>query len=131
MVFDGSEAGRVGVALDSLVCNGCIISGGRVERSILSPDVRINSYSLVEDSILFDRVEVGRNAKIRRAIIDKDVKIPAGISVGYSLEDDAKRFAVTESGIVVITKEERIQEDGSHMPNGADVGGSNQMEATL
>jgi len=108
MVFADSGAGRVGVALDSLVCNGCIISGGRVERSILSPDVRINSYSLVEDSILFDRVEVGRNAKIHRAIIDKDVKIPADFSVGYSLEDDAKRFAVTESGVVVITKEERI-----------------------
>jgi glucose-1-phosphate adenylyltransferase len=131
MVFAGGEEGRVGVALDSLVCNGCIISGGRVERSILSPDARINSYSLVEDSILFDRVEVGRNAKIRRAIIDKDVKIPAGFSVGYSLEDDAKRFTVTESGIVVITKEDWIQEDSIHMQNGADVGGLNQMETKL
>ena len=125
MVFAGGETGRIGVALDSLICNGCIISGGRVERSILSPDVRINSYSLVEDSILFDRVEVGRNAKIRRAIIDKDVKIPAGFSVGYNLEDDAKRFTVTESGVVVITKEERIQKDGSQMPDGAD------LEATI
>jgi glucose-1-phosphate adenylyltransferase len=90
--------------MDSLLCNGCIISGGRVERSILSPDVRINSYALVEDSILFDRVEVGRRAKIRRAIIDKAVRVPQGFSVGYNLEEDAKRFTVSESGVVVIPK---------------------------
>ena len=110
MVFAGGETGRIGVAHDSLICNGCVISGGRVERSILSPDVRINSYSLVEDSILFHRVEVGRYAKIRRAIIDKDVKIPPEFSVGYNLEEDAKRFTVTESGVVVIGKRERIEE---------------------
>jgi len=116
MVFAGGEAGRVGVALDSLICNGCIISGGRVERSILSPEVRINSYSLVEDSILFDRVEVGRNAKIRRAIIDKGTKIPPGFSIGYDLEKDAKRFTVTDSGVVVITKGELIgQEDDARL----------------
>ena len=104
------------MALDSLVCNGSIISGGRVERSILSPDVRINSYSLVEDSILFDRVEVGRNAKIRRAIIDKGTKIPPGFSIGYDLEKDAKRFTVTDSGVVVITKGELIgQEDDARL----------------
>ena len=88
-----------------------------MERLILSPDIRINSYSLVEDSILFDRVEVGRNAKIRRAIIDKDVKIPAGFSVGYRLEDDAKRFMVTESGVVVIAKGELIEEDACQVPD--------------
>ena len=116
MVFAGGEAGRVGVALDSLICNGCIISGGRVERSILSPEVRINSYSLVQDSILFDRVEVGRNAKIRRAIIDKGTKIPPGFSIGYDLEKDAKRFTVTDSGVVVITKGELIgQEDDARL----------------
>jgi glucose-1-phosphate adenylyltransferase len=112
MVFAGGEPGRVSVALDSLICNGCIVSGGRVERSILSPDVRVNSYSLVEDSILFDRVEVGRYAKIRRAIIDKDVKIPPRFCVGYNLEEDAKRFTVTESGVVVIPKGEEIKEGG-------------------
>jgi glucose-1-phosphate adenylyltransferase len=110
MVFAGGEKGRIGVALDSLICNGCVISGGRVERSVLSPDVRINSYSSVEDSILFDRVNVGRHAKIRRAIIDKDVKIPSGFSAGYDPEEDAKRFTVTGSGVVVITKAERIEE---------------------
>ncbi|MBN2243982.1 MAG: glucose-1-phosphate adenylyltransferase [Acidobacteria bacterium] len=107
-VFAGGEANRIGVALDSLLCNGCIVSGGRVERSILSPDVRINSFSLVEDSILFERVNVGRNARIRRAIVDKDVEIPPGFSIGYDLEKDAERFTVTDSGIVVIPKGERI-----------------------
>ncbi|MFH1575126.1 MAG: glucose-1-phosphate adenylyltransferase, partial [Acidobacteriota bacterium] len=76
MVFAGGEKGRIGMALDSLLCNGCIVSGGRVVRSILSSEVRINSYALVEDSILFDRVEVGRHARIRKAIIDKNVRIP-------------------------------------------------------
>jgi glucose-1-phosphate adenylyltransferase len=110
LVFAGGETDRMGIALDSLLCNGCIISGGRVERSILSPDVRINSYALVEDSILFDRVEVGRHARIRRAIIDKAVSIPPGFSVGYNLEEDAKRFTVSESGVVVIPKETQIEE---------------------
>jgi glucose-1-phosphate adenylyltransferase len=108
MVFADGESGRAGTALDSLLCNGCIISGGRVQRCILSPDVRINSYALVEDSILFDRVEVGRYAKIRRAIIDKDVRIPAGCSIGYNQAEDVKHFTVTESGVVVIPKGETI-----------------------
>jgi len=108
MVFAGGEAGRIGMALDSLLCNGCIVSGGRVERSILSPDVRVNSYALVEDSILFNRVDVGRHAKIRRAIIDKNVKIPPGFTVGYDREQDEKLFTVTESGLVVIPKGEII-----------------------
>jgi glucose-1-phosphate adenylyltransferase len=79
-----------------------------VERSILSPDVRVNSYALVEDSILFNRVDVGRRAKIRRAIIDKNVKIPPGFTVGYDREQDEKLFTVTESGLVVIPKGEII-----------------------
>jgi glucose-1-phosphate adenylyltransferase len=111
MVFAGGETDRIGIALDSLLCNGCIISGGRAERSILSPDVRINSYALVEDSILFDRVEVGRRARIRRAIIDKEVKIPPGFSVGYDLDEDAKRFTVSDSGVVVVPKGEHIHEN--------------------
>ena len=94
----------MGTALDSLICNGCIISGGRVERSILSPDVRVRSYSLVQDSILFNHVEIGRHAKIRRAIIDKNVIVPAGAIIGYDPENDRKRFTVTESGVTVIAK---------------------------
>jgi glucose-1-phosphate adenylyltransferase len=110
-VFADEDSGRMGFSLDSLVCGGCIISGGRVERSILSPDVRINSYSLVQDSILFHGVEVGRHAKIRRAIIDKGTKVPPGFSIGYDLEKDATRFTVTDSGVVVISKREPIQQE--------------------
>jgi glucose-1-phosphate adenylyltransferase len=109
MVFSGQEQGRIGVALDSLLCSGCIVSGGRVERSILSPNVRINSYSLVEDSILFDGVNVGRYAKVRRAIIDKNVSIPPGFSIGYNPDDDARRFSVTDSGLVVIPRNAVIE----------------------
>lgn len=104
----GSEPGRVGQALDSLISNGCIISGGKVQRSILSPNVRINSYTEVEDSILMEGVDVGRHAKIRHAIIDKDVKIPQGAEIGYNLERDKKNFYVSEKGIVVVAKKTDI-----------------------
>src|SRR5207244_9758269 len=98
---------RRGEALDSMVCQGCIVSGGHVRHSILSPGVRINSYAMVEDSILFDRVEVGRYSRVRRAIIDKDVRIPPHATIGYDLEGDRRRgFTVTEQGIVVIAKGE-------------------------
>jgi len=104
-VFAQEEpSGRLGIALDSLVSNGCVVSGGRLQRSILSPDVRINSYSLVEDSILMEGVDVGRHAKIRRAIIDKDVKIPQGTVIGYDLEADKKRFRVSRGGVVMVEK---------------------------
>jgi len=98
------EEGRTGTTLNSILSNGCIISGGRVRRSILSPQVRVNSYAEVENSILLDGVDVGRNAKIRKAIIDKEVQIPAGTEIGYCLEEDAKHFTVTGSGIVVVPK---------------------------
>jgi glucose-1-phosphate adenylyltransferase len=88
--------------------NGCIISGGKVQRSILSPNVRINSYSDVQDSILMEGVDVGRHAKIRRAIIDKDVRIPQGAEIGCDLSRDKKNFYVTESGIVVVAKKTDI-----------------------
>lgn len=100
--------GRKAVGHNSLISNGCIIRGGRVERSILSSNVRVNPHSLVEDSILFDGVEIGSHAKVRRAIIDKDVKIPPRFHVGYDLDEDKRRFTVTESGIVVIPKRESI-----------------------
>lgn len=110
-VFAQEETDRVGLALDSLISPGVIISGGRVERSVLSPGVRINSYSQVEDAVLMERVNVGRYAKIRRAIIDKDVQIPPRMEIGYDLERDRKRFTVTESGIVVVAKGTTILED--------------------
>ncbi len=98
------EKGRTGTALNSILSNGCIISGGTVKRSVLSPRVRVNSYAEVEDSILLEGVEVGRHARIRKAIIDKDVQIPPGTEIGYQLEEDTKRFTVTDSGIVVVPK---------------------------
>ncbi len=109
-VFSGEEiTSRVGLVLDSVVSNGCIISGGRVQRSILSCNVRINSYSQVYDSILMEGVDVGRHAKVRRAIIDKDVEIPSGMVIGYDPEQDRKRFHMTESGIVVVAKGTEIK----------------------
>ena len=109
-VFAGGEdPARMGVALDSLVSNGCIISGGKVLRSILSPNVRVNSFAEVVDSIIMEGVEIGRYARIRRAIIDKDVKIPQGMEIGYNLEEDKKRFTVTPSGIVAVAKGTVIQ----------------------
>ena len=90
-----------------MVCPGCIVSGGHVRRSILSPNVRVNSYAVVEDSILFDGVDVGRHCRIRRAIIDKDVKLPPNTTIGYDLEHDRQRgFTVTETGVVVVPKAE-------------------------
>ncbi len=103
-VHDHQEIHRIGFAVNSLVSNGCIISGGQVRRSLLSPDVRINSFAEVEDSILFEHVDVGRYAKVRRAIIDKGVKVPQHGRIGYDLEDDRKRFHVTDSGVVVVGK---------------------------
>jgi glucose-1-phosphate adenylyltransferase len=98
---------RRGEAHDSMVCQGCIISGGHVRRSVLSPNVRVNSYAVVESSILFDGVDIGRHCRIRRAIIDKDVQIPAGTTIGYDLEHDRRRgLSVTEQGVVVIAKAE-------------------------
>ncbi|NUP99381.1 MAG: glucose-1-phosphate adenylyltransferase [Armatimonadetes bacterium] len=98
------EQNRIGMALESLLSPGCVVSGGRVQRSVLSPHVRVNSFSEVSDSIIFAGVDVGRHAKIRRAIIDKHVKIPAGYEIGVDPELDRKRFTVTESGLVVIPK---------------------------
>ena len=98
---------RRGEAHDSMVCQGCIVSGGHVRRSILSPNVRVNSYALVENSILFDGVDVGRHCRLRKAIIDKEVRIPPHTTIGYDLDHDRQRgFVVTEQGVVVIAKAE-------------------------
>ncbi len=98
-----SEGRRMGIALDSIVSHGCIISGGRVTRSILSPGVRVNSYCEVDSSILLEKVEVGRNSRINRAIIPAGVIIPEGSTVGIDLEADrAKGYTITDSGVVVV-----------------------------
>lgn len=102
-VHDDAENERVGAAIDSIVSEGVIISGGVTRSSVLSPRVRVNSYARIEESVIFERVTVGRHAKIRRAIIDKDVNIPPDTVIGYDLEEDAKRFVV-QDGIVVVPK---------------------------
>ncbi|MCC7201552.1 MAG: glucose-1-phosphate adenylyltransferase [Nitrospirae bacterium] len=99
------EGGRLGIALDSIVCGGCIISGGRVQNSVISPNVRIHSYSDIRDSIVLENVEIGRYCMIKRAIIDKDIRIPPKTVIGYDPDEDKRRFHVTESGIVVVGKE--------------------------
>ncbi len=101
--FVFADAHRCGHAMDTIVCLGSIISGGEVRQSILGPQTRINSFAEVDQSILFAGVDVGRRAKVRRAIIDKGVAIPAGMHVGYDPEVDAARgFTVTDNGVTVI-----------------------------
>lgn len=102
--FAAGDNNRQGMALNCLVSNGCIISGGKVQSSILSPNVRIDSFSEVEDSILMEGVEIEKEVKIKRAIIDKYVKISSGTKIGFNLALDKKNFTVTASGIVVIPK---------------------------
>jgi len=102
-VFD--DEGRRGHNLDSLVCGGCITSGATVRRSILGPSCKVHSYALVEDSILFEHVQIGRRARIKRAIIDENISIPEGMEIGFDPEEDRMRGCiVTDSGIVVVTK---------------------------
>jgi glucose-1-phosphate adenylyltransferase len=116
-VFAGGEDGRrVGLVLDSIISNGCIVSGGRVQNSVLSPGVRVNSYSEVHESVLMDCVQIGRHAKVRRAIIDKRVVIPPGTVIGYDPDEDRRRFTVTEKGIVVIPKGAVLEPARAAMP---------------
>ncbi|MCA1662971.1 MAG: glucose-1-phosphate adenylyltransferase [Myxococcales bacterium] len=100
---DGSGHARMGIATDSLVSEGCIVSGGRIDRTVLSPQVRVNSFAYVEESIIMDSVDIGRHCRIRRAIIDKGVHVPPNTEIGYDPEADARRFTVSD-GIVVVPK---------------------------
>jgi len=103
-VFD--EEGRRGEALDSIVSGGCILAGGMVRKSVLGRGVRVHTGALVEGSVIMDNCDIGRRAKVRRAILDKNVRVPADTEVGYDLEADrARGWHVTESGIVVIGRE--------------------------
>ena len=109
-VFRDEANARVGIATESLVSLGCIISGGRIHRSVLSNRVRVNSFSHIEESVLFENVVIGRHARIRRAVIDKDVEIPAGTEIGYDLAEDRKRWHVSEGGVVVIPKRAKFDQ---------------------
>jgi len=105
-VFDDSD--RRGVNIDSYVCAGCITSGSTVRRSILGPLCKVNSYSLIEDSILFENVNVGRHVKIKKAIIDKGVVVPDGTTIGYdAIADLENGYTITESGIVVVPRKDK------------------------
>lgn len=106
-VFD--DPGRVGTALDSLVCAGVVVSGGLVRRSILSPGVRIHSHAQVEGSVLMHDVDVGRHAIVRNAIVDKSVRIAEGARVGVDPEADRARFTISAGGVVVIGKGQRVE----------------------
>ncbi|MBV8552257.1 MAG: glucose-1-phosphate adenylyltransferase [Acidobacteriaceae bacterium] len=99
-VFD--EEGRRGMAIDSIIAGSSIVSGGTVRGSVLGRSVRIHTGAVVEDSVIFDNCDIGRYAKVRRAILDKNVKLPSGAEIGYDLEEDRKKYHVTESGIVVV-----------------------------
>jgi glucose-1-phosphate adenylyltransferase len=109
--FVFADPGRMGVALDSMVAGGSIISGGRVERSILGYDVRVNSYAEVEDSIVFNHVNIGRHCRIRRAIIDRHVDLPTGTVIGYDPEADRARYAISENGVAVVVRPESMIEE--------------------
>jgi glucose-1-phosphate adenylyltransferase len=107
-IFSGESDGkRKGEALDSIVSGGCILSGGRVLRSVLSRDVRVHSYAEVEDSIVFSGVDIGEGAKIRRAIIDRGVAVAPGTRIGYDEKADRERYTVSDSGIVILCQPER------------------------
>ncbi|MDP2303711.1 MAG: glucose-1-phosphate adenylyltransferase [Ignavibacteria bacterium] len=99
------EGERIGRTLNSLICDGTIVSGGLVERSIIGANVRVNSYSYITDSIVSNNCNIGRKARIRRAIIDKNVNVPEGYEIGFDTTEDKKKFTVTDSGIVVIPKD--------------------------
>ncbi len=102
-VFD--EPDRRGIAIDSLVSGGCIISGSTVKHSLLFSDVRVNSYSSIEDSVLLPNVDVGRYVTLKRVIVDKNCKIPEGMSIGVNPEEDRKRFHVSANGVTLVTPE--------------------------
>ena len=109
--FVFADPKRKGIALDSIVAGGSIISGGSVNRSVLCYDVRVNSYCHIDNSIIFNHVNVGRYSRIRNAIIDRHVDLPEHTEIGYYLEADRKKYTVTENGIVVVVREESMLEE--------------------
>ena len=109
--FVFGEPGRSGMAVNSVISAGCIVSGAVVRNSVLSQDVRVNSYAEVESSIIFTHVDIGRHCRIRRAIIDRDVHLPEGTVIGYDREADRKNYFVTSTGLTVVTRDYSLYEN--------------------
>jgi glucose-1-phosphate adenylyltransferase len=109
--FVFGEPGRTGMAINSIVSGGCIVSGAVVRNSVLSQDVRVNSYSEVDSSIIFTHVNIGRHCRIKKAIIDRDVHLPEGTVIGYDPSDDRKNYFVTPSGLTVVTRDYSLYEN--------------------
>jgi glucose-1-phosphate adenylyltransferase len=112
--FVFGEPGRTGSAVNSVITAGVIISGASVSNSVVSQDVRINSYSLVDSSIVFSHVNIGRHCRIRRAIIDRNVNIPEGTVIGYDPVEDKKHYFVTPSGLTIVTRDASLFENPVH-----------------
>ena len=109
--FVFGEPGRTGMAMNSIITAGVIISGGTVSNSVLSQDVRVNSYTEIDASIIFSHVQIGRHCRIRRAIIDRDVHIPEGTVIGYDPVEDKRRYFVTPSGLTIVTRDASLFEN--------------------
>jgi glucose-1-phosphate adenylyltransferase len=123
------EGRRCGQALDSIISNGCIISGSRVTGSILCPNVRVHSFCDIEQVIIMPGVRVGRHARLRRVIVDRDVLIPRGALIGYDAAEDRRRHTVSDSGVVVVTADDEpligpISEEALKAEAEADRGGA-------
>jgi glucose-1-phosphate adenylyltransferase len=108
--FVFAEPGRSGMAVDSVITAGVIISGASVSNCVVSQDVRVNSYSSVDQSIIFSHVNIGRHCRIRRAIIDRDVHIPEGTIIGFDPVEDKRRYFVTPSGLTIVTRDASLFE---------------------
>ncbi|MGB7191372.1 MAG: glucose-1-phosphate adenylyltransferase [Acidobacteriaceae bacterium] len=109
--FVFGEPGRTGMAINSIVSAGSIVSGATVRNSVLSQDVRVNSYSELDSTIVFSHVNIGRHCRIRRAIIDRDVQLPEGTVIGYDQSEDKKNYFVTPSGLTVVTRDYSLYEN--------------------
>jgi glucose-1-phosphate adenylyltransferase len=109
--FVFGEPGRTGTAINSVITAGVIISGASVSNSVLSQDVRVNSYTEIDSSIIFSHVNIGRHCRIRRAIIDRDVHIPEGTVIGYDPVEDKRRYFVTPSGLTIVTRDASLFEN--------------------
>ena len=108
--FVHNQDDRRGLAIESLVSGGCIVSGSEVTRSLLFSNVYVHSYTTIEDSVIFPEVDVGRGCRVRRAVIDRGCRIPSGTTIGFDAAADARRFHVSPKGIVLVTPEMLGQE---------------------